>query len=50
MSEAKERETIADIVVKLGQLVGVGPYGELKRMIAERNGKRAGKESEVKNG
>ena len=35
------------LVVKLGQLVGVGPYGELKMMIAERKGKRAGKESEV---
>lgn len=39
------RRRRSHIVVKLGQLVGVGPYGELKRMIAE--GKRAGKESEV---
>ena len=44
------RRRRSHIVVKLGQLVGVGTYGELKRMIAERNGKRAGKESEVKNG
>ncbi len=44
------RRRRSHIVVKLGQLVCVGPYGELKRMIAERNGKREGKESEVKNG